>query len=527
VSRLLLLFICLIWMAGISEPAVRGLTADTSAVLAHLTTLPVMVLFVAVWSRWASRRVTGNNFVRTARTLGWLMFCARGLIVVWFAGAVFYLGWPAFVLDTIGLGRWEYLRLPGLFVGTLPVMLTWVALWWAQYPADQALRFQGLADNLLAELPVHSPPAMGEWLLSTVRLQLLFTVLPVMLIAATHDVLALSLFPAMDLASLGHLREQVDGVLWLLSAAAVFLLAPEVLRRVLKTKPLADSPLRRRLEFLCRRSGITCRDILVWDTHYNVGNAAVMGLMPRFRYVLLSDLLLDRMGNEQIEAVFAHEVGHVVHRHMAWYVVFFMILIFLAAGPGALAVDLLHRVVPIEQGMSVALLFASTAAVCVMFGFVSRRFERQADVYAARMMESIRPADASVGAAALGPLLSGNRPAAEPPAPPIESHVGVYGSNLFSSALHKVATINNLPVAPRSRSRSGLVGQVSYAIGNLVDLAHDWLHGSIASRMEYLRTLSADPSLTGRFDRMMTRLYSALLFVLVASAAYTLPGAFR
>ena len=64
---------------------------------------------------------------------------------------------------------------------------------------------------------------------------------------------------------------------------------------------------------------------------------------------------------------------------------------------------------------------------------------------------------------------------------------------------------------------------VGYAIGALTDLAHDWLHGSIPSRMDYLRTLSADPSLTGRFDRVMGRLYGAMLFVLVASAAYTVP----
>ena len=42
--------------------------------------------------------------------------------------------------------------------------------------------------------------------------------------------------------------------------------------------------------------------------------------LPHVRYILLSDLLLERMDDEQIEAVFAHEVGHVVHRHMAWYV---------------------------------------------------------------------------------------------------------------------------------------------------------------------------------------------------------------
>jgi hypothetical protein len=110
---------------------------------------------------------------------------------------------------------------------------------------------------------------------------------------------------------------------------------------------------------------------------------------------------------------------------------------------------------------------------------------------------------------------------------PVESHVGTYGAQLFSSALHKVAMINNLPVNPRSRRGGGLMNQVSYLAGNLMDLAYDWLHGSIASRMAYLRTLSTDPALTTKFDRVMSRLYGALLFALIASAAYVVPSLVR
>src|SRR6185312_5614392 len=122
---------------------------------------------------------------------------------------------------------------------------------------------------------------------------------------------------------------------WLLAAAAIFLLAPAILRRVLHTEPLANSPLRRRLEALCRRTGVTYREILLWRTGNNVGNAAVMGFVPRFRYILLSDLLLETMTDEQIEAVFAHELGHIVHRHMAWLVVFIVVLMLFNLGGGA------------------------------------------------------------------------------------------------------------------------------------------------------------------------------------------------
>jgi len=283
------------------------------------------------------------------------------------------------------------------------------------------------------------------------------------------------------------------------------------------------------------------RNILVWHTHFNVGNAAVMGLFPRFRYILLSDLLLEHMPDEQIEAVFAHEVGHVIHRHMAWYIVFFLSLMFVAAVVGSLsrltpAGDWLDQLSLGTEAWAMALLTASALGFWLLFGFLSRRFERQADVYAARMLEAARPTDPAAGAAVIAPLAADDVEAAAKQKPhdlllprptPVESHVGTYGAQLFSSALHKVAMINNLPVNPRSRRGGGLMNHVSYLAGNLMDLAYDWLHGSIANRMAYLRNLSTDPALTTKFDRVMGRLYGALLFVLIASAAYVVPSLVR
>ena len=42
-----------------------------------------------------------------------------------------------------------------------------------------------------------------------------------------------------------------------------------------------------------------------------------------------------KANHEQIEAVFAHELGHVVHKHMAWLVVFFVVLTLLVVAGGA------------------------------------------------------------------------------------------------------------------------------------------------------------------------------------------------
>lgn len=541
-SRLLLVFICLTWIVGVGagEPTGHSAAAGRLAPALPLTISLFLLTFVMIlaavgsWSRWIAYRISARNFSRSANRLHWIMLLSRLLVVAWFAAGVFAFGWPAFVLDQLHLAWFDIARLPALVVGIAPPMLTWVGLWWAQFPADQALRQQGLVEHLHEGLPIHQPPSLATYLATNIRLQLLFTVVPILLMGAMHDGATWILLPHSDTqatstdiqtydASQKRLSDTQEGIVVFLSAGLVFVLGPELLRRILKTSPIPESPLRRRLEALCRRSGLKYRDILVWNTHFNVGNAAVMGLLPRFRYILLSDLLLERMEDEQIEAVFAHEVGHVVHRHMAWIIVFLMILVLLVVGPGKLASDWMQHTPIAPEVWGMITLVSTAGGFWLLFGYLSRRFERQADVYAARIMEATRPADPASSAAALGPLLDGTDSHLAPIATPVESHVGVYGAQLFASALHRVAMINNMPVTPRNRPASGFLRQLRYTVGSMSDLAHDWLHGSIPSRMNYLRTLSTDPTLTSRFDKLMARLYGSLLFLLVALAAYVVP----
>ncbi len=77
---------------------------------------------------------------------------------------------------------------------------------------------------------------------------------------------------------------------------------------------------------------------------------------------------------------------------------------------------------------------------------------------------------------------------------PDKSFVGQYGATLFASALRRVASVNNIPVAARS-----------------------WCHGSIARRMQYLHSLSENPRHTVRFDRAMMGLYGSILAALAVS----------
>src|SRR5262249_30789123 len=126
-------------------------------------------------------------------------------------------------------------------------------------------------------------------------------------------------------------------------------------------------------------------------------NAALAGL-GRTRRVLLGDTLLAHFTPEEIEVVFAHEVGHHVHKHIIKMVVWSVVL----SALGFWLVDrILHQA---AQALGYAR-FDDPAALplflLVLMGFglllapvqnaLSRFFERQCDRYA---LKRTRAADA-------------------------------------------------------------------------------------------------------------------------------------
>ena len=62
--------------------------------------------------------------------------------------------------------------------------------------------------------------------------------------------------------------------------------------------------------------GVRCRDFRIWHTDRQVLNAAVAGLLPSVRTIFMTDALLLYLRDEEMEAVIAHELGHVRRRHL-------------------------------------------------------------------------------------------------------------------------------------------------------------------------------------------------------------------
>lgn len=511
-SRFLLLLLFLIWMAWRAEAGPPEIVYLTDTALFFGLYL-LLIGTLGLWSRLLSRRVQMVRLERAVRYFNHVMFVARTFVPIWFGVGVFHLGWGQLVQNLLGpIGNWP-VQLPGAVIGVVPPIVAWAGLWWAQYPADHALRRQRLLLDFDDGAQLYQPPPLGHYLTYQLRLQVLFTAIPILLILFLHDVVLLVMWRGFGV---NVEKSAAEGLITFASALAIFVVVPDVLVRVLPTQVLPPSPLRDRMEAMCRAHRLKFRDILIWRTDNRIANALVMGVVPRFRYVLLSDLLLQEMSDEQVEAVFAHELGHVVHRHMIWYLVFLKVLILVVALIAfVLEPPLRDLDAPAWLPLDLIMPLIGFGGFVIAFGFVSRRFERQADVFAARTLQrhlapilptALPPPAAAAASTALAPASAG------------PSHVGPLGANLFASALERVAVINNMPLGPRRRWEGGPLRRLGYVLECAADAANNWLHGSIPQRMRTLHRMSSDPSHTHRFDRRMARLYVTLLVTLVVSA---------
>ena len=91
---------------------------------------------------------------------------------------------------------------------------------------------------------------------------------------------------------------------------------PVLMLLVLPTKPISGE-LSGRLIELSRKAGVRVRAIRVLESRrQKVANALSMGVLPWFKYILVTDYLLDKFEQDEIEAVVAHELGHAKEHHV-------------------------------------------------------------------------------------------------------------------------------------------------------------------------------------------------------------------
>ena len=422
----------------------------------------------AVTLRRLGKRGAQRAVQRHERIGGAVRFAALGLFVLdLYAGALVAL--RAHVGDFILLDELALM---------LPTVALLVWFWWAYYPIERRIREAALIGQLDQGKPIYHLWTRGQYLLAQLRHHVALVLVPAILLIGWLE--TVGRYAPNHSALLGA---NPQPLLVAAGALGIFLLAPLIIRYLWDTVPLPAGETRDRLLAMCRKHRVGVRELLLWRTFGGVINAAVMGLIAPLRYILLSDALLEQIRKEQVEAVMAHELAHVRRHHMFWLLITavgalgVLELVFAAvlagaqtalpapsprgpqlvqAGYSAALTDWLHS----PEALVIGTLLAAGACWLAVFGWVSRRIERQADTFAAQHLATQRDA------------------------PDRDAHgrtlIDAESAHTMVAALQQVAELNHIPTAKRS-----------------------WRHGSIAWRQGHLRSLVGRPVDDTPIDRQM------------------------
>ena len=229
-------------------------------------------------------------------------------------------------------------------------------------------------------------------------------ILPWLILSLTSDLLAHSSQPVIKKYLTSPWGEPTLFMVLFLIMALIF---PVIITRLWGCTPLPPGEERHRIETFCRSQNLAYADIMIWPLFEGrVLTAGIMGLTRRFRYLLLTPGLLKAMNQEEINAVIAHEIGHVKRYHLHLYILFFAgFLVFaqLATYPTLyllLSSNIFYKAVNLSgQSPTDALAFASFLPMLILlliyfryvFGFFMRNFERQADLHVFSAMADSRP----------------------------------------------------------------------------------------------------------------------------------------
>ncbi len=435
-----------------------------------------------------SRRTVAKAYARW-RKLGFFLTISINL------AALFTFGWGEWVRTQL-IAPWNGRLFPyAELLVPAPYLAILFSNWLIYWPAERA--FQKIAEP---NKPFWGP--FGYWF-NNFRQCLLTPFLPVLLWTTQHAITRSFPFSA------GQPAFQI-GMSFAVLLAMVFL--PLMIRPLLGWQRLPEGPIRERLLAASHRLGVRFAEYYLWPTRGSMANAMVLGVVPRLRFVVFTDQILEGLEPRELEAVFGHEAGHARYGHLPYYFLF-LILSSVAAGGALLllyqaALGLYRFIGPVNipffaprfdlpaEVLPLGSLAGLGIYLFVVFGWMSRISERQADIYGSRTGSCSDPNCRGHDADTV--LVNRGR--------------GLCPTGLRSMglALEKVMHLNGWDANHVEGSRWK----------RLLAWLRAWQHGPIATRIVFLQSLFSNPELADRHDRyaFRTRLFLILALIGIAAA---------
>jgi Zn-dependent protease with chaperone function len=176
----------------------------------------------------------------------------------------------------------------------------------------------------------------------------------------------------------------------------ILVFMPPMVRMMWGCVPFPKGPLRNLIEDFLKRADVSCKEILIWPMSGGRScTAAVLGLVPGFRYILFTPCLVKHLLPQEIEAVLSHEVAHLRHRHLLWYIFFlgtFAVIAYRLLDPiGTWLISrrlFLEILTQLQHWPSALISFLAILPMGILIvlyfrflmGYFMRNFERQADL---------------------------------------------------------------------------------------------------------------------------------------------------
>lgn len=349
-------------------------TAADSPMLSGWSALVVFVLLLAGFDRLAKyvfgrcKNFTSASYFRAEKKLTIAALCFF-LATLYFCDAKYYLA-------VLSFGN----RLPAFVnISGLSLFLLYLALMWRigriNYHQIFGRSYSAtgfIVSNIKANLPI---------------------VLPWVILSLLYDLAAL--VPSPNLHAL-LASEWGDLVFFVVFLFFVLLFFPPLVKRLWGCKKLPDGPLKRHLLQFCEKQGFSA-DLYIWPLFEGQAlTAGVMGIVPGLRYILLTPAIIETMSLAELEAVMAHEIGHVKKGHLLLYI---LLIGGFSVFAGMLAEPLIYMLLSRESFYAVmakgqispetVITFAGAVPLLLfmliyfryIFGYFIRNFERQADLH--------------------------------------------------------------------------------------------------------------------------------------------------
>lgn len=255
------------------------------------------------------RRMTATH------AIAWL---SASVAIIW------AIRWQDVVRGNWSLDRWP---LVDELMILAPIVFSMVASWAIFYELQVAIQDDDKADkdttndNLagkwrhwFAKMRRQFQPRLG-FISIRFRLYFLLILIPVSVFVSIRDCAGI----------ISSLPEPAAMYLCIIGLAIMIVVFPLLTLLIWKTAKIEDIDLQRDLSEICDEQHLNVMAIRVWKTGDQIVNAAVAGVFPWLRVILLSDGLMNLFQRKEIEAVVRHEAGHIRLWHLPTRLVFLIL----------------------------------------------------------------------------------------------------------------------------------------------------------------------------------------------------------